>query len=80
MGLRHTSFLSLCLSYVYRVFTQMRAERACTVPFPVLFYKYGERVRRQCKYAREAAEVLEQMMGASQQQGEEKSEKPKEQA
>ena len=46
------------------------------MPFPVLFYKYGERVRRQCKYAREAAEVLEQMMG---QQGEEKSEKRKEQ-
>lgn len=57
--------------------TQIQAERTCTVPFPVLFYKYGERVRRQCKYAREAAEVLEQMMG---QQGEEKSEKPKEQA
>ena len=30
---------------------------AC-VPFPFLFYKYGPTIRRKCKYAREAAEVM----------------------
>lgn len=30
---------------------------AC-VPFPFLFYKYGPVIRKKCKYAREAAEVM----------------------
>jgi hypothetical protein len=33
---------------------------AC-VPFPFLFYKYGEKIRMKCKYAAEAAEALERM-------------------
>ncbi|KAL3423626.1 major facilitator superfamily transporter [Phlyctema vagabunda] len=33
---------------------------AC-VPFPFLFYKYGAAIRMKCKYAAEAARVLEQM-------------------
>jgi Major Facilitator Superfamily. len=32
---------------------------ACT-PFPLLFYIYGEKIRQKCKYAAEAARVLEQ--------------------
>lgn len=30
---------------------------AC-LPFPFLFYKYGDRIRSKCKFAAEAAEVL----------------------
>jgi hypothetical protein len=33
---------------------------AC-VPFPFLFYMYGEPIRLQCKYAAEAAAALEKM-------------------
>lgn len=33
---------------------------AC-VPFPFLFYKYGPVIRKKCKYAREAAEVMAKM-------------------
>ena len=33
---------------------------AC-VPFPFLFYHYGATIRRKCKFAREAAETLEQL-------------------
>ncbi|OAQ84572.1 multidrug resistance protein [Purpureocillium lilacinum] len=33
---------------------------AC-VPFPFLFYKYGARIRMKCKFAAEAAHVLEMM-------------------
>ncbi|KAK1245108.1 hypothetical protein MKX08_004737 [Trichoderma sp. CBMAI-0020] len=33
---------------------------AC-VPFPALFYKYGDRIRAKCKYASEAAAVLAKM-------------------
>ncbi|KAF7558867.1 hypothetical protein G7046_g5295 [Stylonectria norvegica] len=33
---------------------------AC-VPFPFLFYKYGERIRMKCEFAAEAALVLERM-------------------
>lgn len=36
---------------------------AC-VPFPFLFYKYGESIRLKCKYAAEAAAVLEKLRGA----------------
>lgn len=31
------------------------------VPFPFLFYKYGEQIRMRCKFAAEAANVLERM-------------------
>ena len=31
------------------------------LPFPFLFYKYGPQIRSKCKYAAEAAEVLEMM-------------------
>jgi hypothetical protein len=33
---------------------------AC-VPFPFLFYKYGERIRMKCKYAAQAHEVMVQL-------------------
>ncbi|KAK4174776.1 major facilitator superfamily domain-containing protein [Triangularia setosa] len=33
---------------------------AC-VPFPLLFWKYGERIRKRCRYAREAEEILIKM-------------------
>ncbi|KAF4992926.1 hypothetical protein FGRMN_6870 [Fusarium graminum] len=33
---------------------------AC-VPFPFLFFRYGKTIRRNCKYAAEAADVLEKM-------------------
>jgi hypothetical protein len=33
---------------------------AC-VPFPFLFYRYGEAIRQRCKFAAEAAKLLEQM-------------------
>ncbi|KAF2428829.1 putative MFS multidrug transporter [Tothia fuscella] len=33
---------------------------AC-VPFPFLFYKYGERVRSKCKYAAESAEFMKKL-------------------
>lgn len=35
---------------------------AC-VPFPFLFYKYGELIRMKCKYAAQAAEALDEMRG-----------------
>jgi MFS family permease len=31
------------------------------MPFPFIMYKYGESVRRKCKYAAEAAEMMQQM-------------------
>jgi len=37
---------------------------AC-VPFPFLFYKYGEKIRMKCKYAAEAADALERMRARS---------------
>jgi multidrug resistance protein len=37
---------------------------AC-VPFPFLFYKYGEQIRMKCKYAAEAAKALAEMRGES---------------
>jgi hypothetical protein len=37
---------------------------AC-IPFPFLFYKYGKSIRLKCKYAAEAARVLEEMKGGS---------------
>lgn len=39
---------------------------AC-MPFPFLFYKYGEKIRMKCKYAAEAAKVLEKMRAMQQQ-------------
>ncbi|KAI9645771.1 MFS siderochrome iron transporter 1 [Ciborinia camelliae] len=37
---------------------------AC-LPFPFLFYKYGESLRMKCKFAAEAARVLAEMRGGS---------------
>lgn len=31
------------------------------IPFPIVFYKYGPRIRARCKFAAEAARVLEEM-------------------
>ncbi|KAL8781062.1 MAG: hypothetical protein Q9194_000569 [Teloschistes cf. exilis] len=42
---------------------------AC-VPFPFLFFKYGEGIRMKCRYAREAAEVMEKLMQAANEEGE----------
>lgn len=42
---------------------------AC-VPFPFLFFKYGEGIRMKCRYAREAAEVMEKLMQAANKEGE----------
>jgi len=36
------------------------------VPFPFLFYKYGESIRLKCKFAAEAAAALERMRGGDQ--------------
>jgi hypothetical protein len=30
-------------------------------PFPILFYKYGERIRRRCKYSADAARFLDSL-------------------
>ncbi|QPH01820.1 hypothetical protein C2857_006023 [Epichloe festucae Fl1] len=38
---------------------------AC-LPFPFLFYKYGERIRMKCKYSAEASAILNQMMAKHQ--------------
>ncbi|KAI1861010.1 hypothetical protein JX265_009629 [Neoarthrinium moseri] len=37
---------------------------AC-LPFPFLFYRYGEAIRLKCKFAAEAAEVLAKMRGSA---------------
>ncbi|KAH8815707.1 major facilitator superfamily domain-containing protein [Xylogone sp. PMI_703] len=37
---------------------------AC-VPFPILFYKYGESIRMRCKYAAQAARAFQEMMRGS---------------
>lgn len=31
------------------------------IPFPFLFYKYGEKIRMKCEFATEAANVLQRM-------------------
>lgn len=33
---------------------------AC-IPFPIVFWKYGHKIRARCKYAAEAARILEEM-------------------
>lgn len=33
---------------------------AC-VPFPILFFKFGSRIRMKCKYTAEAAQILRRM-------------------
>jgi hypothetical protein len=38
------------------------------MPFPLLFYWYGARIRKGCKYAAEAEAVFKRMMAASQAQ------------
>lgn len=35
---------------------------AC-IPFPIIFYIYGPKIRAKCKFAAEAARVLEEMRG-----------------
>ncbi len=30
-------------------------------PFPIFFYKYGDRIRRKCKYSAEAARFLDSL-------------------
>lgn len=35
---------------------------AC-IPFPIIFYIYGPKIRSKCKFAAEAARVLEEMRG-----------------
>ncbi|KAJ6789733.1 hypothetical protein PWT90_06245 [Aphanocladium album] len=37
---------------------------AC-IPFPLIFYKYGHRIRMKCKFAAEAAHALEKMLQQS---------------
>lgn len=37
---------------------------AC-IPFPIVFYKYGAKIRARCKFAAEAARVLEEMRAAN---------------
>ena len=46
---------------------------AC-VPFPFLFYKYGPAFRMRCKFARTAAETMEQLHKTQQQQHDEDEE------
>jgi hypothetical protein len=41
------------------------------VPFPFLFYKYGEAIRLKCKFAAEAAAALERMRTVNQVEEEE---------
>lgn len=38
---------------------------AC-MPFPFLFYKYGEKIRLKCKYSAEASQILQKMMAKQQ--------------
>ena len=45
------------------------------VPFPFLFYRYGEKIRRKCKFAREAAEEFEKMMASEEDEEEDVFEK-----
>ncbi|KAI4255506.1 MAG: hypothetical protein LQ352_002536 [Teloschistes flavicans] len=40
------------------------------VPFPFLFFRYGEGIRMKCRYAREAAEVLEKLQQAAEEERE----------
>ncbi|EKD13083.1 uncharacterized protein L3040_007166 [Drepanopeziza brunnea f. sp. 'multigermtubi'] len=47
---------------------------AC-VPFPFLFYKYGESIRLKCKYAAEAAKALAQFRGVANTQDQEGEER-----
>ncbi|CAI6331492.1 unnamed protein product [Periconia digitata] len=37
---------------------------ACA-PFPYLFYRYGERVRRSCRYAAESARIMDELHAGS---------------
>lgn len=38
---------------------------AC-MPFPFLFYKYGEKIRLKCKYSAEASHILEKILAKQQ--------------
>lgn len=43
---------------------------AC-VPFPFLFYKYGEKIRAKCKYAAEAKRQMDELKGSGDDDGDE---------
>jgi len=53
---------------------------AC-LPFPFVFYKYGESIRLKCKYAAQAAEFMQQIRAANKMQHEDNTaeEKPERQ-
>jgi multidrug resistance protein len=50
---------------------------AC-IPFPFLFYKYGAPIRKRCKFAAEAAEILERMRQAEEESSSESEEQSRE--
>ncbi|KAH8808662.1 major facilitator superfamily domain-containing protein [Xylogone sp. PMI_703] len=51
---------------------------AACFPFPILFYIYGPRIRKSCKYAAEAARILEEMTSGGRKQELEENEGVKE--
>jgi hypothetical protein len=51
---------------------------AC-LPFPFLFYKYGEQIRMKCKYAAQAHETMQQLRKTITQVEREKREKESQQ-
>lgn len=48
---------------------------AC-LPFPFLFYKYGEAIRMKCKYAAQAHQIMQSMKAEAQQQDSEDAKQP----
>jgi len=50
---------------------------AC-VPFPFLFYKYGEPIRMKCKWAAEAAKVLEELRSSDEGEADEEGDRDEE--
>lgn len=67
LGLHLAAAIPVILAAVCRTFfisyyhRRAPIPRNYTVPFPFLFYKYGESIRLKCKYAAEAAAILEKM-------------------
>lgn len=47
---------------------------AC-VPFPFLFYKYGEKIREKCKYAAEAKRIMDELREQDDEDGSEQGER-----
>ncbi|RMZ77224.1 hypothetical protein DV738_g4550, partial [Chaetothyriales sp. CBS 135597] len=41
---------------------------AC-IPFPFLFWKYGEKIRMKCKYSAQAHEMMQQLRESDQREG-----------